>query len=105
MCRSSAIFDVANNQIQNSTHLVPGQVRVTQAEYEAINLAQLEELWSRLVCVAVATICYVVPMACVATVCVAPVAPCVFTSASETSVTIQHPIFFPPSNWLYSLCL
>jgi len=94
MCRSSAIFDVANNQIQNSTHLVPGQVRVTQAEYEAINLAQLEELWRRLVCVAVATICYVVPMACVA-VCVASVAPCVFTSAGETSVTTQHPISPP----------
>lgn len=44
---SSAIFDVSGNKVQNSTHLVPGQVRVTQAQYEAINLAQLEELWSR----------------------------------------------------------
>ena len=42
---SSAIFDVSGNTVQNSS-LVPGQVRVTQAEYESINLAQLEELWS-----------------------------------------------------------
>jgi alpha-L-fucosidase len=42
---SSAIFDVSGNEVQNSS-LVPGQVRVTQAQYEQINLAQLEELWS-----------------------------------------------------------
>lgn len=42
---SSAIFDVSGNKVLNSS-LIPGQVRVTQAEYEAINLAQLEELWS-----------------------------------------------------------
>jgi len=42
---SSAIFDVSQNEVQNSS-LVPGQVRVTQAQYEQINLAQLEELWS-----------------------------------------------------------
>jgi hypothetical protein len=42
---SSAIFDVSDNKVLNSS-LIPGQVRVTQAEYETINLAQLEELWS-----------------------------------------------------------
>jgi hypothetical protein len=42
---SSAVFDVGGNQVLKS-RLVPGQIRVTQAQYEAINLAQLEELWS-----------------------------------------------------------
>ena len=38
-------LNVFDHSVRNST-LLPGQVRVTQAEFEAIALASLRELWT-----------------------------------------------------------